>query len=55
MSATNIIFIGGAGTGKSRLATAIGLHTVSEGFRVRYFNVLDLVNHLEKDLYRFGR
>lgn len=45
----NIIFIGGPGTGKSHLATAMGIHAASEGFRVRYFNVLDLVNHLEKD------
>ncbi|RPD86895.1 transposase [Neisseria weixii] len=45
----NIIFIGGPGTGKNHLATATGIHAASEGFRVRYFNVLDLVNHLEKD------
>lgn len=45
----NIISIGGPGTGKSHLATAMVIHAASEGFRVRYFNVLDLVNHLEKD------
>ena len=45
----NMILIGGPGTGKSHLATALGIHAATEGFRVRYFNVLDLVNSLEKD------
>ena len=45
----NIVLIGGPGTGKSHLATALGIHAATEGFRVRYFNVLDLVNSLEKD------
>lgn len=45
----NVIFIGGPGTGKTHLATALGIHAAMEGFKVRYFNVLDLVNTLEKD------
>ena len=48
---TNVIFVGGCGTGKSHLATAIGLNLVRKGKEVRYFNSVDLVNALlaEKD------
>lgn len=45
--ATNVIFVGGSGTGKSHLATAIGLHLIRQGKHVRYFNSVDLVNNLE--------
>ena len=46
-TATNVIFVGGSGTGKSHLATAIGLHLIRQGKHVRYFNSVDLVNNLE--------
>ena len=45
----NVVLFGGPGTGKTHLATALGIHSATEGFKVRYFNVLDLVNTLEKD------
>lgn len=48
-SQRNIIFVGGPGTGKTHLATAIGINAASCGKRVRFWNVLDLVNKLELD------
>ena len=45
----NLIFIGGPGTGKTHLATAIGINAATAGFKVRFCNVLDLVNKLELD------
>lgn len=48
-TAHNLIFIGGTGTGKSHLAIALGVAAVQAGQRVRFYNVVDLVNHLEKE------
>lgn len=48
-NAVNVIFVGSTGTGKSHLATAIGRNAVRKGHRVRFFNVLDLVNQLERE------
>ena len=45
----NLIFVGGPGTGKTHLASALGIKAATEGFRVRFWNVLDLVNKLELD------
>jgi DNA replication protein DnaC len=45
----NLIFVGGPGTGKTHLATALGIQAASAGFKVRFWNVLDLVNRLEID------
>jgi DNA replication protein DnaC len=45
----NVIFVGGPGTGKTHLASAIGIKAASNGLRVRFWNVLDLVNKLELD------
>lgn len=45
----NIILVGGPGTGKTHLATAIGINAASTGKKVRFWNVLDLVNKLELD------
>ncbi len=47
----NIIFIGGTGTGKTHLATAIAAHCIRLGKRGKYFSVIDLVNQLEKEKY----
>lgn len=46
---TNLLFIGGTGTGKTHLATAMARHLVQEEKRGRYFNVVDLVNQLEQE------
>jgi DNA replication protein DnaC len=46
---SNIIFVGGTGTGKSHLAIAIARQAIKDGKRGRYFNVVDLVNQLEQE------
>ena len=48
-TAHNLIFVGGTGTGKSHLATALGVAAIQAGKRVRFFNVVDLVNQLERE------
>lgn len=45
----NIIFVGGPGTGKTHLASSLGIEAATHGAKVRFFNVLDLVNQLELD------
>jgi DNA replication protein DnaC len=47
--AHNLILVGGTGTGKSHLATAIGVAAIHLGKRVRFFNAVDLVNQLERE------
>ena len=48
-TAHNLILVGGTGTGKSHLATAIGVAAVHQGKRVRFFNAVDWVNQLERE------
>ncbi len=46
--AHNVVFIGGTGTGKTHLATALGVYgIVDHGKRVRFYSTVDLVNLLE--------
>lgn len=45
----NIILIGGTGTGKTHLAIAIAAAVIRTRARGRFFNLVDLVNRLEKD------
>ena len=45
----NLILVGGPGTGKTHIATALGLKAATDGAKVRFCNVLDLVNKLEID------
>lgn len=45
----NIIFVGGTGTGKTHLATAIAINCVQHGKKARFYNVVDLVNQLEQE------
>lgn len=45
----NLIFIGGTGTGKTHLATAIAIQCIRLGKRGRFFSVVDLVNKLEQE------
>jgi len=46
---TNLIFVGGTGTGKTHLAIAIAAHAVRSGYRARFYNLVDLANDLEKE------
>ena len=49
-SAQNIVLVGGTGTGKTHLATALGVSGVSQhGKRVRCYSTVDLVNALEQE------
>ena len=48
-TAHNLILVGGTGTGKTHLATAIGVAAIHRGQRVRFFNAVDLVNQLERE------
>lgn len=47
-AAHNVVLIGGPGTGKTHLATAIGIEAIQRhGKRVRFFSTVELVNALE--------
>ena len=48
-TAHNLILVGGTGTGKTHLATAIGVAAIHQGKRLRFFNAVDLVNLLERE------
>ena len=48
-TAHNLILVGGTGTGKTHLATAIAGAAIHESKRVRFFNAVDLVNRLERE------
>ena len=48
-TAHNLILVGGTGTGKTHLATALGIAAIHRSKRVRFFNAVDLVNQLEKE------
>src|SRR3546814_10812195 len=45
----NLVLVGGTGTGKSHLASALGRACVRAGARVRFYNTVDLVNRLEAE------
>ena len=51
-TAHNLILVGGTGTGKTHLATAIGVAAIHQGKRVRFYNAVDLVNQLEREKSR---
>jgi DNA replication protein DnaC len=49
-AAHNAVLVGGTGTGKTHLATAIGVAGIAQhGKRVRFFSTVDLVNALEQE------
>ncbi len=46
----NIVFLGGPGTGKTHLASAIGIQAIERhNARVRFFSTIELVNLLEQE------
>ena len=48
--AHNVVLVGGPGTGKTHIATALGVHAVEHHHRrVRFFSTVDLVNALEQE------
>jgi DNA replication protein DnaC len=49
-AAHNVVFIGGTGTGKTHLATALGVSGITHhSKRVRFYSTVDLVNLLEQE------
>ena len=49
-TAQNAVFIGGPGTGKTHLATAMAVSGIAlQGKRVRFYSTVDLVNVLERE------
>jgi len=49
-TAQNVVLIGGPGTGKTHLATAMAVSGIaSHGKRVRFYSTVDLVNMLEQE------
>jgi DNA replication protein DnaC len=46
---TNIIFVGGSGSGKTHLSTAIGMSLLRKKKKVRFCGAVDLVNMLEQE------
>jgi DNA replication protein DnaC len=49
-TAQNVVFIGGPGTGKTHLATAVAVSGITaKGMRVRFYSTVDLVNQLEHE------
>jgi DNA replication protein DnaC len=46
---SNVILVGGTGTGKTHLAIAIARQAIRTGKRCRFFNLVDLVNQLEQE------
>jgi len=45
----NVVLIGGTGTGKTHVAIGIARTSIRNGFKVRFFNAVDLVNRLEAE------
>jgi len=46
----NIVFVGGPGTGKTHLATALGIQAIQHHhYRVRFLSTIELVNQLEQE------
>ena len=51
--AHNVVLVGGPGTGKTHLATAIGVQAIEHHRkRVRFFSTVELVNALEQRSFR---
>ena len=49
-TAQNVVLVGGTGTGKTHLASALGVTGIQhQGKRVRFFSTVELVNALERE------
>ncbi len=49
-TAQNVVLVGGPGTGKTHLATAVGIQAIEQFHRrVRFFSTIELVNALEQE------
>ena len=49
-AAANVVLVGGTGTGKTHLASALGVKAITEhSKRVRFYSTVDLVNLLEQE------
>jgi DNA replication protein DnaC len=49
-AAHNVVFVGGTGTGKTHLATALGIRAITEcSKRVRFYSTIDLLTQLERE------
>jgi DNA replication protein DnaC len=48
-SHTNVVFVGGSGSGKTHLSIAIGMKLLRRKKRVRFCGAVDLVNQLEQE------
>jgi DNA replication protein DnaC len=46
---TNVIFVGGSGTGKTHLSIATGMELLRKKKKVRFCGAVDLVNQLEQE------
>ena len=46
---SNVVLVGGTGTGKTHLAVAIARQAIKSGAKGRFFNLVDLVNQLEQE------
>jgi len=47
--ANNLVFVGGTGTGKTHVASALAVSAIHQGKRIRFYTAVDLVNQLEKE------
>ena len=45
----NVLLVGGSGTGKTHLSISLGMALIRQEKRVRFYNVVDLVNELERE------
>jgi DNA replication protein DnaC len=49
-AAQNVVLVGGTGTGKTHLATSLGVSAIQQhGMKVRFYSTVDLVNMLERE------
>jgi DNA replication protein DnaC len=50
-AAHKVVLVGGTGTGKTHLATALGVKAITDqGKRVRFYSTIDLVMQLEREM-----